>query len=502
MELEKIIKFCSENGVLLDRDGLELIGLISDFGLVKKILLDFKNKFQKSFITKNLFIKNKEYFFNIIEDLPNNVMDNFYKALEENIDFSKENSVKVEDYEVLPKKITIDSFVDYFRFRFENMKEYVAGKKLKNLTSINKLTRDNSAVSIIGLVLDKREVKSGNILLEVEDLTGKIKVLLNKDRFFDLDENIVFDSVIAISGSGNGDIIFADEVFSPDIELKKKKNSNREEIVAFIGDMHIGGKGFLEDSFLEFIGFLNSGREDAKKIKYLFIVGDLVSGVGVYPDQEKTLKIKSIKDQYKKVYDLLSKVRRDIKIIISSGNHDGVRISEPQPKLNKKYAKSLYEMENVFMANNPSDVIIGKQEDFDGFRVLIYHGFSYIFYINNVSRFVLEKAFNNPEKLMKYVLKNRHIAPVYGSSLAYPNMEDKLIIKNIPDIFVSGHLHKSSIDYYNNILTISVSSWEPPIDYQKKMGICPDFCKVPIFNLKTRETKILDFEKRGEKGGN
>jgi len=133
--------------------------------------------------------------------------------------------VKVEDYEVLPKKITIDSFVDYFRFRFENMKEYVAGKKLKNLTSINKLTRDNSAVSIIGLVLDKREVKSGNILLEVEDLTGKIKVLLNKDRFFDLDENIVFDSVIAISGSGNGDIIFADEVFFPGYRIKKEKNS-------------------------------------------------------------------------------------------------------------------------------------------------------------------------------------------------------------------------------------------------------------------------------------
>ena len=29
--------------------------------------------------------------------------------------------------------------------------------------------------------------------------------------------------------------------------------------------------------------------------------------------------------------------------------------------------------------------------------------------------------------------------------------------------------------------------------YQEKMGFKSDYCKVPMFNLKTREVKILDF---------
>jgi hypothetical protein len=32
-------------------------------------------------------------------------------------------------------------------------------------------------------------------------------------------------------------------------------------------------------------------------------------------------------------------------------------------------------------------------------------------------------------------------------------------------------------------------------DYEIKMGAQPDFCKVPMLNLKTRAVKILDFEK-------
>ena len=41
---------------------------------------------------------------------------------------------------------------------------------------------------------------------------------------------------------------------------------------------------------------------------------------------------------------------------------------------------------------------------------------------------------------------------------------------------------------------ISVSSWESKTDYMEKMGSEPDHCKIPMFNLKTRQVKILDFE--------
>ena len=41
---------------------------------------------------------------------------------------------------------------------------------------------------------------------------------------------------------------------------------------------------------------------------------------------------------------------------------------------------------------------------------------------------------------------------------------------------------------------ISVSGWEEETEYQKRKGNTPDFCKVPMVNLKTGAIKILDFE--------
>ena len=47
-------------------------------------------------------------------------------------------------------------------------------------------------------------------------------------------------------------------------------------------------------------------------IKYLFIVGDIVSGVGVHPNQLKDLKIEDIEEQYQNIAELLGKIRKDI----------------------------------------------------------------------------------------------------------------------------------------------------------------------------------------------
>ena len=73
-------------------------------------------------------------------------------------------------------------------------------------------------------------------------------------------------------------------------------------------------------------------------------------------------------------------------------------------------------------------------------------------------------------------------------------LKKMLLIRNVPDIFVSGHTHKCAVTYYNNILVISVSCWEAMTPYQEKFGNKPDHCKVPMLNLKTRAVKLLDFE--------
>jgi len=507
MESDKIVRFCAENDLLLDNNALNFFLLIDSEYIVFNIISKFKNDFDKKFITRKVIFENKKYFKDIILDLDIeeskkinyfNKLENYFNKLD-----NRNKNVLVEDYDIISKKINLGDFVEHFRFRFNEMKNYLINRKgFDNIISINKISNIKSKNSIIGIVFDKKITKNGNILLEVEDLTGRIKVLLNKDRFLDIFDDICLDSVIGINGVGNKEIIFIDDIFFCDSKIEIIKKSNINESVAFIGDIHIGSIYFLEEGFVNFINFLNSGKDEALNIKYLFIIGDLISGVGVYPGQENELKIKKIKDQYAKFYEFIKKIRKDIEIIIISGNHDGVRLAEPQPKINKKYAENIYSMKNVFICNNPTNFIIGKNKDFSGFKILAYHGFSYMYYLNNVSKFILNKFINSPEKLMSYFLKNRHLAPDYSSTYSFP-VNNELIIKDVPDIFISGHLHKSGFDYYNNILMISCSSWETQTPYQKKAGIVPDFCKVPIFNLKTREIKVMDFNKKVEnKNGN
>ena len=148
----------------------------------------------------------------------------------------------------------------------------------------------------------------------------------------------------------------------------------------------------------------------------------------------------------------------------------------------------------MLFTGNPAQVNIGAKKDFSGFDILTYHGYSFPYYADNVPKLMKEKAMNSPEEIMKYLLKNRHLAPTHASVQYFPLEQDALMIREIPDIFVSAHTHKSGVSYYNNILLVSVSSWESLTPYMEKMGSEPDFCKVPMFNLKTREVKILDFE--------
>ncbi len=47
-------------------------------------------------------------------------------------------------------------------------------------------------------------------------------------------------------------------------------------------------------------------------------------------------------------------------MIICPGNHDAMRIAEPQPELYRDFAAPLYELPNAIMVSNPSIVNIGS----------------------------------------------------------------------------------------------------------------------------------------------
>ena len=124
----------------------------------------------------------------------------------------------------------------------------------------------------------------------------------------------------------------------------------------------------------------------------------------------------------------------------------------------------------------------------------MYHGFSYFYYASNIPKLIVQDSANSPDKIMTYLLQHRHLAPTHASVQYFPSETDWHAIKKVPDIFVSGHLHKGAISSYNGVLLISNSTWEEETENQRKRGNKPDFCKIPIINLKTRAVKILDFE--------
>jgi len=519
MDSKEILKFCVEKGFLLDSDLLNIFSELEDSSTVKLVIEKIGQYTHRKIITRNVFNENKdkieEIFLNLSEEKQKKA-ENLKIKLGLNIEISKNIStlkripikiigdsspIKIlHSYPIVNKKIEVSDFVKYFKNRFIFLKNILQEhSELTNLVSINKISGNRQGISIIGIVANKRITKNKNIILEMEDLTGKIIVLVNqnKSELYEKAKDIALDSTIGIKGSGSREIIFVNDIILPDSFLLERKRSPVEEYALFTGDLHVGGKNFMENNFLKFIDYLNGKMPDTpetEKIKYLFLVGDLIAGVGIFPGQEKDLIYTDIEEQFERVAELLGKIKKDINIIISPGNHDALRVMEPQPLLDEKFAWPLYNMKNVILTQNPALINIGAKTGFSGFDVLTYHGYSFHYYSNNIESLIKDNAIHTPEKIMAYLLKNRHLAPTHASTLYYPHEEDPLLIKKVPDIFVAGHSHKSGISYYNNILTISSSTWESMTPFQEKMGNKPDFCKVPMLNLKTRAIKILDFE--------
>jgi DNA polymerase II small subunit len=401
---------------------------------------------------------------------------------------------------------SIQDFVSMFNKRYKYLEGLLAGRRdLAATTSISRVCskRDRGNVAVIGIVKDKIITKNNNMIVTIEDPTGEINVLIPKAKkeLYTEAQNIVPDEVVGITGTSGEKIIFANSILWPEIpcnpDLKKGPN---EDYVVFIGDIHFGSRHFLQEQFERLIQWLcgNFGndvqRQLARKVKYVFIVGDLVDGVGVYPDQEKDLQVPDIYDQYKQLAEYIKRIPQHIKLIICPGNHDATRMSEPQPKLDIDFAKPLCDLPNAVHVSNPSYVTIGITREFSGFKVLLYHGFSFPFYADAIEEIRQKGGLERVDLIMKALLKKRHLAPTQTSSLYIPEPKfDPLLITTIPDFFVTGHIHRSAASNYNNITLLNCSCWIGMTDYQEKMGIKPEPARATVVNLKTREVKVLRF---------
>lgn len=527
--MKEIIKICLEKGILLDKEVFEILSSLNESNINEVINKIAETK--EKIITRSFFINNFDFFKN--NELLEKLRIKFGISIEISREISKpekqdkqekqkikeekaEERKQIKNIKVLysaanlTKKLEVDDFVKYFRNRFLIIKTILQQRpELDSLISINKIsnTGQRQNISIIGIVYNKRITKNKNILLEIEDLTGKIFVLVNQNKpdIYEKAKDVIVDSVIGIKGVGGGEWIYANDIIFPDAILQEKFLYDKDESVAFTSDIHVGSKNFLEKNFLKFISWLNGNlgdarqREEAKKIKYLFLAGDNIDGIGVYPGQEAFLEIKDIKKQYEKLAEYLSILRKDITIIICPGQHDAVRVAEPQPVIEKEYGYALHELDNIILVSNPAIIEIMNNEK-RGVKILMYHGDSLIPIISEVESLRAIKAHDNPAKIVRYLLKIRHLSPMHSSSIYIPNeKDDELVIKEVPDIITTADLHKPEVDMYNNVLIICSSCWQSMTPYEEKVGNHPDPCKVPILNLKTRQIKIMDFSELEEK---
>ena len=289
-------------------------------------------------------------------------------------------------------------FVQYFKYRYtllgDMLRKRISGRPIESLKKRNMDAREQ--ISIIGMVLEIRTTTKGHKLIEVEDPTGTIAVLIHKEKdreLFELAGSILLDEVIGATGtlSSDGTLVFVNNIIRPDIPNSQNTldRSKAKGKAVFISDIHVGSKTFLEDSWLKFVDWLG---ED---INYLVIAGDVVDGIGVFPGQDKELAISDIYEQYEKAAGYLKDIPRHIKIIISPGNHDAVRQAEPQPRFPERITNMF--RSDITFVGNPAMVEIG------GARVLIYHGRSMDDIIANTRGF----SYADPSKPMSAMLKFR-----------------------------------------------------------------------------------------------
>lgn len=403
----------------------------------------------------------------------------------------------IKNYQEIPPVNEVNDIISYFSDRYEFFRKQLKTRVKDAISIKHAKSLYKEKTSIIGIVKNKRKTNKGNIILDLEDLTGEIRAIATNKEILPEAETIVNDEVIGVSGSIGTDVLFINEIIRPDLPFKREETKTKdEEYIAFLSDTHFGSKNFLKNEFNELLRWLNgesdddSQREMVEKIKCIPIAGDLVDGVGIYPNQEKELEIKDVYKQYEAAAKYLSKIPEQIQIIIGPGNHDYVRTAQPQPPIDKEVAAPLYELNNITLVSNPTTITLTNSGV--AVNLLMYHGVS----IDNMVSTdpSLKGGYKHPEKVMLSLLKKRHLSPQYETG-TITNAPDPLIIPDNTDILHCGHVHSNGALRYRGVTLINSGTWQAQTEFQVLCGHEPTPANLPILNLKTRALTLISFAK-------
>jgi DNA polymerase II small subunit len=386
---------------------------------------------------------------------------------------------------------TYEDFVAVFRDRYERLAGTLRGRVNHRPTDAIRSMPGNSEAALVGMVNDVRSTSGGHWLVELEDPNGTYPTLVMGDReFAPLVRELLHDEVVAVEGTVSEDnddgdgVLFVDEFHVPDVpRTHEPSTADRHVEAALVSDVHVGSQEFRADAWERFADWLHT--DEAEAVEYLLVAGDMVEGVGVYPDQDEELDIVDIYDQYEAFSEHLKSVPGDLEVVMIPGNHDAVRLAEPQPPFDEEL-RDLMSAHDARVVSNPATVTV------EGVSVLMYHGVSLDEVIAELPD---EKAsYDDPHKAMYQLLRKRHVAPQYGGHTRLaPEREDHLVVDEVPDVFHAGHVHKLGYGKYHGVLTINSGCWQSQTGFQESVNLDPDVGFAPIVDLETLDLTVRKF---------
>ena len=477
METHDVVNFLLKKGFQVTPEAAEHLKIMNrlEFQDLVKIIIKSKNK------------NNDDNFVVSLDDVLHNVAQRS----------SQNDELIVDDYEVLDGNDIIQKQLEgvngyhlLMKNRFNKYKQIMYdrqdSRKIIKISSLVQYT-DQNEYKIAGL-LKSRNKLDRSYEIELEDESTDLRLLVTDGNNIRKVESFLIDQMVI------ADVVFSKNIgrfivkncYSLDIPAESFQSVEGMDPVygVFLSDIHVGSKTFLEREFYDFLNWINgrSGdQEIVSKIRYIVIAGDVVDGIGVYPGQEDELTELDLVKQYDQFARLMAQIPKSIKIFVSPGNHDATRQALPQPPIFKKYAKSLYEMDNVVLLGDPCLVRL------HGVNTLIYHGQSLVDIVGSSPGITFDK----PAEAMKVLLKARHLAPTHGPTRVALEEDDKLVIKTVPNIFHCGHIHTVQTLKYKGTLLLNSGTWQDQTQFQKRMGIVPNPAIAVIVDLNSVKVKMM-----------
>ncbi len=380
-----------------------------------------------------------------------------------------------------------DDFLALFRDRYDRLRPLLTDRvSPRSAASLEEASRRHG-VGVIGMVTEVRSTASGHWLIELEDHTGACRALVHQDNpLYESVRTILPDEVLGVEGtlSDDGGVLFVDQLYRPDIPRSHRASrADRAVEVAMVSDLHVGSDAFAREAWERFADWLHT--EEAASIEYLLVGGDLAEGIGVYPGQSATLEIVDIYEQYEAVAQCLEAVPADLEVVLIPGNHDAVRLAEPQPGFYEG-VRDIIGGHGATIVSNPTTLEV------EGVSILMYHGTSLDDLLAELPAEVAD--YDHPHRGMEQLLKKRHLAPQYGSRTRIaPEERDHLVVESVPDVFHAGHTHTLGVGTYRDVRVVNSGCWQYQTEFQRRVDIEPDVGVAAILDLSTLELTVRTF---------